>query len=238
MKKLLFVIPTLGNGGAERSLVNLLNELPKDRYQIDLLLLKNRGMFLDQVPDNVNIMQQPKAIKCLYGPLLKSGVYLPVRIIGLALSKILKKGMCEQKAFLWKYFYKYAIKDNPVEYDVAIGYLGGETTYYVVDHVKAKRKLHWVHNDYRKSGMPKKTDTKLFKYVDAVITISEECLAILQEEFPQYCDKLHNIANITSSVVVKNRANEFYPEEYSENHFKLLSIGRLKQLPSLKFFFI
>lgn len=36
---------SLYNGGAERSLVNLLNELPKDKYDIDLLLFKKKGIF-------------------------------------------------------------------------------------------------------------------------------------------------------------------------------------------------
>ena len=44
MKNLLFVMTTLYNGGAERSLVNLLNEIPKGKYNIDVLLFKRRGM--------------------------------------------------------------------------------------------------------------------------------------------------------------------------------------------------
>ena len=44
---------SLYNGGAERSLVNLLNELPEEKYSIDLLLFKQEGIFLNQVPNNV-----------------------------------------------------------------------------------------------------------------------------------------------------------------------------------------
>ena len=63
MKKILFVMPTLRDGGAERSLVNLLTELPEDKYEIDLLLLKSRGRFLSQVPSYVNILEQPPILK-------------------------------------------------------------------------------------------------------------------------------------------------------------------------------
>ena len=35
MKKILFVMPTLRDGGAERSLVNLLTELPEDKYEME-----------------------------------------------------------------------------------------------------------------------------------------------------------------------------------------------------------
>lgn len=56
MKKrnVLFVMSSLRNGGAERSLVNLLQLLDYDRYNVDLLLFQNEGMFLKQVPKAVN----------------------------------------------------------------------------------------------------------------------------------------------------------------------------------------
>ncbi len=45
MKKILIVMTSLYNGGAEKSLVNLLNELPFDKYQVDLLLFMKKGIF-------------------------------------------------------------------------------------------------------------------------------------------------------------------------------------------------
>ena len=229
MQKILFVMPTLRDGGAERSLVNLLTELPEDKYEIDLLLLKKQGIFLSQVPSYVNVLEQPPALKKLYGPVKKAGIYMPVKVFGNLLARIVKQGMGSQKAFMWEYFYKPVIDGLDKEYDVAVGYLGGESTYYIVDKVKAKRKIHWVHNDYRTSGMPKKYDLKLFPKVDAVVTISEECLAILKEEFPQFQDKFYCIENITSSAIIKSRANEFIPEEYKGLENILLSVGRLSE---------
>ena len=229
MKKILFVIPTLRDGGAERSLVNLLCELPKDVYEIDLLLFKMQGTFLPQVPKNVNILEQPTILKKLYGPIRKAGIYMPVKVVGNVLARIIKSGMGEQKAFVWEYFYKNVIDGLDKEYDVAIGYLGGETTYYIVDKVKAKRRIHWVHNDYRTSGMPKKYDLKLFSKVDAIVTISDECLQILSEEFPEFQNKCFCVANITSSTIVKQRAEEFRPKEYEKENNIILSIGRLSE---------
>lgn len=229
MKKILFVIPTLRDGGAERSLVNLLTELPPEKYDIDLLLFKMQGTFLSQIPQNVHIIKQPPILKKLYGSVKEVGIYMPVKVFGNVISKILKNGMGEQKAFLWEYFYKKVIDGIDKEYDVAVGYLGGESTYYIVDKVKAKRKIHWVHNDYRTSGMPKKYDLKLFPRVDAIVTISDECLEILKEEFPIFKDKMICIENITSSVVINNRATEFKPKEYIGVENVLLSVGRLSE---------
>ena len=210
-------------------MVNLLTELPPEKYDIDLLLFKMQGTFLSQVPQNVHIIKQPPILKKLYGPVKEAGIYMPVKVLGNAISKILKNGMGEQKAFLWEYFYKKVIDGIDKEYDVAVGYLGGESTYYIVDKVKAKRKIHWVHNDYRTSGMPKKYDLKLFPRVDAIVTISDECLEILKEEFPIFKDKMICIENITSSVVINNRATEFKPKEYIGVENVLLSVGRLSE---------
>lgn len=229
MKKLLFVIPSLRDGGAERSLVNLLSELSPKQYDIDLLLFKKGGTFYNQVPEYVHILEQPPILQRLYAPVRKAGKYMPIKVLANGLSKIVKKGMGEQKAFVWEYFYKYCIDGLDKEYDVAIGYLGGESTYYIVDKVKAKKRVHWVHNDYRTSGMPKKYDMKLFSKVDNIVTISDECLSILQEEFPVYTTKCSCIANITSSVVILNRANEFFPQEYDKCDNVILSIGRLSE---------
>ncbi len=230
MKKLLFVIPTLGGGGAERSLVNLLNELPKEKYEIDLLLFKKEGIFLPQVPQYVNILKQPYALKKLYSPVFKSGKYLPVKVIGNIVSRIFEKGMSAQKAFLWKYFYTSFIEKMDKEYDVAIGYLGGESTDFILDKVKAQKYIHWVHNDYKKLGMSPKYDIDVFKKVDDIVTISDECLNILKDEFPQFVYKMHSIANITSSKVIKDRAKEFIPKEYEDEENNIfLSIGRLSE---------
>ena len=49
-RNILFVMSSLRNGGAERSLVNVLQLLDYDRYNVDLLLFQNEGMFLKQVP--------------------------------------------------------------------------------------------------------------------------------------------------------------------------------------------
>lgn len=229
MKKILFVIPTLRDGGAERSLVNLLTELPTNMYDIDLLLFKKQGIFLKQIPKNVHMLEQPPILKKLYGPISKSGMYMPIKVGGNVIAKIIKKGMGEQKAFVWEYFYKHVIDGLDKEYDVAIGYLGGESTYYILDKVKAKRRIHWVHNDYRTSGMPKKYDLKIFQRVDAIVTISNECLKILNEEFPQYSNKCFCIANITSATQIRKRANEFVPKEFDDKKNIFVSVGRLSE---------
>ncbi len=229
MKKILIVMTSLYNGGAEKSLVNLLNELPFDEYQVDLLLFMKRGMFLKQVPSKVNIINTPYEIKKLYDSKLKPGKFFLIKYLGGIIAKIFTKSDSERRAFRWKWFYSKVIPKLDEYYDVALGYMPCEIIYYLDEKVNAKRKIGWVHNDYKSSKYPHKYDEAHFYNLDALVSISDTCVNILKEEFPKIENKIFCLQNITSSKVVKMRANEYYPKEYNEKEVNLISIGRLHE---------
>ena len=58
MKKVLFVINTLGGAGAERALLELLKRFTPDQYEVDLYILLEQGELISQVPEYVNIMNR------------------------------------------------------------------------------------------------------------------------------------------------------------------------------------
>lgn len=55
MKKIYFVIPSLGGGGAERVLVHLLRGLDSRKFDVNVVLFKKEGIYLDDVPGTVAI---------------------------------------------------------------------------------------------------------------------------------------------------------------------------------------
>ena len=55
-KKILIRIGSLRHGGAEKVLVTFLKNLPKDKYEIDLLLNLYSGKYLAEVPDWINVL--------------------------------------------------------------------------------------------------------------------------------------------------------------------------------------
>lgn len=58
MKKVLFVINTLGGAGAEKALLELLKRFTPDRYEVDLYVLLEQGELISQVPGYVNILNR------------------------------------------------------------------------------------------------------------------------------------------------------------------------------------
>ena len=227
MKKVLIVMSTLYNGGAERSLVNFLNELPSERYEIDLLLFKREGMFMKQLPPFVNVLETPKSLKSLYGSVKKAGLLMPTKVVGTAVASLLTKNSREKRGFRWKYFYGPRIPQMEEKYDLAIAYISGEILYYVDEKVKADKKIVWIHNDYVSAMHPKKYDYCHLKNMDKIVSISDSCVDILKQVFPEFSEKIYCLPNLTSSIVLNKRADEFYPQEYDKNGFNILSIGRL-----------
>ena len=55
-QKILFTLPNLNGGGAERVIVNIIKSLDKDKYDIKLLLVDRIGDFLELVPEYVEII--------------------------------------------------------------------------------------------------------------------------------------------------------------------------------------
>ena len=227
MKKILVAMTTLYNGGAERSLVNFLTELPDDQYNVDLILFKKEGLFLSQVPEWVNILEAPNALVKLYSPLSKAGIYAPWKIVSNVLCNVIIRKDREKRYYRWKYFYSPFIPKLSQDYDVAISYVSGEVMYFVQEKVNARKKYVWIHNDYRTAGHPKKLDIPYFEQMNGIVTVSDKCLKILNEEFPQFCDKTYCVENITSAKGIQEKANSFDPDEISSEVPSILSIGRL-----------
>ena len=65
-QQILFVIHRLDAGGAEKSLVSLLNSLPLDEFNIDLMAVDPTGIFRSQVPNAVNIVAAPRELICQF----------------------------------------------------------------------------------------------------------------------------------------------------------------------------
>ena len=56
MKKVLFIIPTLGNGGAEKSFISMLENLNSQKYKVDVFAIRPTGLIADMLPDYVNLL--------------------------------------------------------------------------------------------------------------------------------------------------------------------------------------
>ena len=237
-KKLLFIMGGLESGGGEKSLINLLQLIDYNIYDIDLILFKERGVLLEEVPKEVKILSYLKELHFMYDDSLKNAFSFKhiklslIHIIGTIISKIKSKSGFHKGQYRWEHYYKSVIPKLDKFYDVAISYLEGESMLYLVDKVEAKRKVAWVHTDYSKINSDTNLDLKYFNKIDKIVSISDVCVDVLKKMFPSVSEKIIYLPNLTSSKSINVKAEQFYPKEFSResNAIKLLSIGRLIKL--------
>lgn len=235
-KNILFVIPGLGAGGAEKSLVNLLNKIDYEKYNVDLFMFNHSGIFTEFLPKEVNILPLPKDYinfsLSFKNSLLALAKNKKFKLIGnkliFTLVNYKKKGYRNLDQYNWKYLSKcFADLDN--NYDVAIGFLEKTSIYFCVDNVIAKKKIGFIHNDYDKLGLNPKIDISYFEKLDNIVTVSQECLNILQERFPTQKHKMSFMYNIVSPTMI-NKMSQVEDKNLFSKHNKetiILSVGRL-----------
>lgn len=230
-KKLLFVIPSLDAGGAEKSLVNLLNTLDFSKVEVDLFMFKHNGLFLNLVPKEVSIISLNKEYQLFSKNLGASivALFLSFKII-LLINRILfainnktykNNAIAEQQG--WKYLKKSFTK-LPKKYDTSIGFLEKSSIYFSIDLVNATNKIGFIHNDYNKLGLNKSFDQNYFQKLHKIVTVSQECAHILKQEFSNQANKVVVMHNIVSGKLIHKMAQE--PIDFKENN-TIISVGRL-----------
>ncbi len=236
-KRLLFVMESMGSGGGERSLLTLLQLLDYDKYAVDLLLFNPTGLFMDIIPQQVNIIDFEENYKLFSLPLsqsvkafvLKGKVFSAVQRLLYSKAVNSKTGSTLFRDQLaWKHMKK-AFKTKLTGYDAAIGYLEGKPNFFVADCVDAKVKIGYIHSEYPKLGMDKKLDEKFFEKLDYVVGVSDKCADILKENFPVFSHKIRAIENITSPTALKKLSAAPVPEYENINSKILLTVGRIAQ---------
>ena len=235
--KILFIMSSLRNGGAERSLVNLLQLFDYQKYEVDLLLFQEEGIFLEQLPNEVHILHDCDILHLLYakGNNRIKGIKHPLLTFdhywGTFWARKKTESMYASRQYRWEHYYKDRIPSiKTKKYDVAISYLHGEQLYYLVDKVDAKRKIAWIHTDYSKLNALEEHDLKYMRQVDSVVSISNICVETLCKTFPSIKEKFCMLPNLTSSSSIKYLAEKEYPKEYEGDEFKIVSVGRLIHL--------
>ncbi|OIK09363.1 glycosyl transferase [Bacillus sp. MUM 116] len=234
-KKILFMLINMNVGGTEKALLNMIYEIPKRDYDITLLLLEEYGGFLQSIPNHVNIKylygykriknllnQPPQLIAQKYlkdGKLLKGFNLLLLHLI----SKITNKR---------NLFFKYALKGHIVDttqYDMAIAYAGPMDfiSYFVINKIKAKKKVQWIHFDITKIGFNKSFAADIYKKFDKIFVVSNQGKEKLTTLLPDIKGKADTFFNVLSLKSMEVMANEGVGFNADFTGIRILTVGRL-----------
>lgn len=240
MKKLLFVINTLGYGGAERAMLNLFGELDSEKYDISLFVLTSQGELRRELPKNVRLLNKKykdvsvltnEGRKLLMTSVLKAGIAkgLFIRRGPYLIKNFLamrKKGKIMPDKLLWRLLADAAPKHHE-EYDLAVAYLEGGATYYVSEHIRAKKKAAFVHIDYEKAGYTKELDLDCYEKFDRIFTVSDEVKEHFLGVYPEYGNKTSVFNNILNQKRIVDMSKDGTGFDDGFEGIRILSVGRL-----------
>lgn len=235
MKKILFVIDSLGCAGAEKSLISLLNLIDYSRYEVDLQLFSYGGELESLLPPNVKLVSPLNYMKfttlsfskaILIGVINLKLKYLLTRIkfsLGLRIKKLSNN---KEKARLFWEINKNCIDKSSKTYDIAIAYAQGVPTFYVADKIEAKKKFTWINTSYDLKGIEKEYQRKKYEKFDKIVCVSDSAKEIFENVYPEFKKKFEIIYDINNPTMIEQMSK--IGEHLSKNNINLLTIGRLE----------
>ena len=231
-KSILFVINSLGCGGAEKSLLSLLSLLDYDKYDVTLQMFSRGGMFEELLPPEVHVRKELDYTAFCSQSMVKQMLSFDLRRIAarvrtsLFLRSNAKKGspLHDAQAY-WKYSAA-AYDPLPERYDVAIAWGQGTPTHFVAEKVQAQKKFAWVNADYENVGHNKDFDFKYYAAFTGIICVSDKLCLTLQKAFPEYAAKMTTIYDINNPATIFTMADQPCSLLNKEN-LTLVTVGRL-----------
>lgn len=222
-KKLLFVVDERKMGGVSVVLTDMIHFLDKDKYEIDVLVLHNKGNMLSDLGENVNlIFGSPyfEAIDYTIGEVLKT------KSIKLIFKKIrvvfdLKTGFIKQSI---KRTRKKCVRKK---YDVEIAFKDGFTALFTA-YGDTPKKVHWLHCAY-KTNNPNEKYEKLFKSIlpqfDKIVGVATNVVKEFNEIY-HLEEKTEVIPVIMDVEKIKSKSKENAEVKLDENKVNIAVIGR------------
>ena len=216
-KKILFFIESLAVGGAEKSLVTLLNNADFSNCNVDLMMLKE-GAFSHEVPGHINIIFLDKLQPSL------------LQRIQFNFLKVINSKKLHPAQYFWKVYGK-NFKMGPKTYDVAIAYSQGFSTYFVAEKVSATRKYSWLNTDYRKMGYQIFSDYPFYEGFNKIIAVS----AAVRDSYDLALKGINKnlpveiIKDITDRNALEVNANLPLKTKFRTDTVNIVSVGRLVQ---------
>lgn len=234
-KKILFVINSLDLGGAEKSLVSLLPLVDYSKYEVDLLLFREGGIFRNLLDKHVNVLPLPKYIQFSNQSLSKQMTAFNIKFIKtrLTLSKALRENAksdnkTHDAEVYWKCC-KDAFENLSGEYDLAIGWGQGVPVKYVANKVTAKKKAVWINADYEAVGHKREDDLENFSKVDYIVSVSDNQTENMKSVFPEYSKKCVTVYDVNNADLIKQMAEQ--EDALSDfDGIKIVTVGRYNKV--------
>lgn len=233
-KKILFLMPYFGCGGVESTLLSLLDMMDRNKYDITLMMLQNKGDFLYKIPENVKInnIKIPEKEKGIFFGKKKVFFSYLKKLQFIKLIKFLlynsSFSLTENRTKNFEYFEMISdsIPNIDEEYDIAIDYFGYATftTFFLSEKINAKKKVSWIHS------IMSRFDPVAFKKYYEKMDIIFACSQMVKEDFEKIFPTINTVEvfyNIINPIEIRKKSlkNGGFEDDYSGT--RILTVGRI-----------
>lgn len=207
-------MPSLRGGGAERTLINLLQRIDPGRYEIDLLVVSKKGPYVDEVPDFVKVTY------------LFENDFI-ARACGYLHRSFNISGFLERK-----------MKAIDKTYDVGISFLDTNFTDMLFYTDRIKKRIAFIHSSYRthenydrfysREEYNRKLRKDRYSQLDAIYFVSEDSM----EEFIEVLGEYPNMGVVYNlmdqDAVIRKSGKPFNMKD--EGIFSFSAAGSLMEV--------
>lgn len=237
-------------GGAESSLIGLLQSMDPERVEVELFLNDHRGEMMKYIPAWVKVLPECKEYTMIERPVAEAVKAGCLRVAAARLWAKLRFRLYAMRkrpsdgSAIFGYVGKYVTRVLPSlarlgEYDLAVSFVAPHDI--VLDKVRAKKKICWIHTDYSRIDVDAALELPVWSGYDYIASVSDDVTRCFCQVFPSLREKTVVIENILSPAFIRSRAAGPRPDDMppTEGGPILLTIGRysypkrLEDIPSI-----
>lgn len=238
-KNILFISASLGLGGSEKCMTEMIKRIDLEKYNVTVLALikvkteikfDKRIKVINGYPffEQLNL---PMKSAITYGIKEKNIKYLFFKIKYWISTK---KGEKHISEYFWKNLSRMILPYNE-EYDVAIGYGQGYATYFCIDKVSSvHKKILWVNTDLERANYNIKFLSRFYKSANLIVTDSENGKKNQERLFPDCIGKITCFPNMLDTKLIQDMAKR-ENLHLDEKQTKILTVGRLVEAKAIHF---
>ncbi len=229
-RKLIFITEALWIGGIESALVNLLNRIDYEKYDVTCLVLRDSLDLADRMPPECRLIVADRQQPVTFGE-----VYKYKRMYNLMeepqhatkLRRFIWKALCAflraPEARLYAAYVKKQLGEE--HFDTAIIY-SDRVAETAVRAVNADKFLMFYHHGAMRREYH---DTYGYKKAEKIIAVSELLAEKLKKYRPQYAEKIIAVNNLIDIERIKHMSAEEPETKFSKERFNIVSCGRLSE---------
>ena len=228
MKNILFVLPTLRNGGGViRGLQNMLSLMPTDKYVIHVLPMGYSDSN-NVVLENCRLLDDNFVLTSITAIYTECKDYKWRLLLWVAKTVLRLLGMLKLRVSAVNCMFKYASKKYS-GYDIVIAYEEGLCTHFV-QHINAARRIAWIHCDYTRylEIVGNRSEETIYQKFQNIVCVSKYTLENFLAIYPSLRSQstfIHNLLDVRR--IQESSTEECWDYAFAKDIVTLVSVGRI-----------